>query len=112
MNFFLNFYKYYALTRSFNFCDCISKGILQTVRLALMAGIAVALVYPTQQIIALLDITVMEVQLGKTGNLVQKDISALVVTNLNLVLLAITKMKRQNLLARNANLDFSARIHL
>jgi hypothetical protein len=90
----------------------VSAGILQTAKIALTDGIAVAPVYPIPQIIAIPDITVMVVQPEKTGSNVQRDTTALVVTNRKNVLLVFTKTNLLCLIANHASLDISAKIYL
>jgi hypothetical protein len=90
----------------------VSAGILQTAKIALTDGIAVAPVYPIPQIIAIPDTTVMVVQPKKTGSHVQRDTSALVVTDRKNVLLVFTKTNLLCLIANHASLDISAKIYL
>ena len=92
--------------------NCIAAGILQTAKIALTDGIVVAPGCPIRQITAIPATTVMAVQRKRTGNHAQRDTSALVVTNLNHVLLAFTKTKLLNLIANPVSLDISARTHL
>lgn len=69
-------------------------------------------VYPIPQIIAIADTTVMVVQPKKTGSHVQRDTSALVVTNRKNVLLVFTKTNLLCLIANHASLGISAKIYL
>jgi hypothetical protein len=77
-----------------------------------MDGIAVVLVYPIQQVIAIQDTTAMAEQRRRTGNHAQRETSVLVVNNPNLVLLVFTRTKLLNLIANRVSLDITARIYL